>query len=73
VHLVGAVDGWSRARALGGPMRVCDTSSFHGSVWEVDLVVPEGALVINFVVNDGHHAFDNNGGQVRPRDESSSG
>jgi hypothetical protein len=54
-------------------MRVCDTSSFHGSVWEVDLVVPEGALVINFVVNDGHHAFDNNGGQVRPRDESSSG
>jgi len=28
VHLVGAVDGWSRGRNLGGPMKPCDKSDF---------------------------------------------
>lgn len=34
-------------------------------MWMYELVVPEGALVLNFVLNDGGApgAFDNNGGQ----------
>jgi len=56
IDVTAAVDGWTRGRNIGRPMR-----NTGNGTWETEINIPEDALAFDFVFSEGEK-YDNNGG-----------